>query len=49
VLSLGIRWRVALINIFSVGDGVFGSILRNGFLIITRSFRLKYDDSNQAS
>jgi hypothetical protein len=49
VLSLGIHWRVALINIFSIGDGVFGSILRNGFLIITRSFRLKYDDSNQAS
>jgi hypothetical protein len=47
-LSQGISLHVAF-DIFSVGDCVFGSILQNSFCIITKSFRLKYDASNQAS
>jgi hypothetical protein len=47
-LSLGIILHVAF-RINSDGDCVFDSILQNSFCVITKSFRLKYNASNQAS
>jgi hypothetical protein len=47
-LSLGIILHVAF-GINSDGDCVFDSILQNSFCVITKSFRLKYNASNQAS
>jgi hypothetical protein len=47
-VQLGFCLRVVLFNICSVRNHVFGSSLQNGFPATTRSFRLKYDASNQA-